>query len=73
MKLGTKLLHLDPHDATGQGLLRGFQRAAGRAYLRQKQRRRQPVGHVPRPVVLQRAWSQSVHRQCKVGSGARSG
>jgi hypothetical protein len=67
-KLGTNPFHFDPHDAVGQGLLRGFQRTAGRAYCRQKQRRRQPVGHVPRPVVLQRARPHSVHRQRKVCS-----
>ena len=67
-KLGTKPFHFDPHDAVGQGLLRGFQRTAGRAYFCQKQRRRQPVGHVPRPVVLQRARPHSAPRQPKVCS-----
>jgi len=67
-KLGTNPFHFDPHDAVGQGLLRGFQRTAGRAHLHQKQRRRQPVGHVRRLVALQRARSHSVHRQRKVCS-----
>ena len=67
-KLGTNPFPFDPHDAVGQGLLRGFQRTVGWAYFCQKQRRGQPVGHVPRPVVLQRARPHSVHRQRKVFS-----
>jgi hypothetical protein len=35
-RLGTNPFHFDPHDAVGQGLLRGFQRTAGRAYFCQK-------------------------------------